>query len=298
MTYLIVPEESTRIAMLQTGEGDITQVSRSRVKDLEQGGFKVLLKKDDGLVQVNAELQWATPAFRDVRFREALDLAIDKDSIIRNIYQGMARPAAGYPGPEISTCGGDPSLKPRAYDPAQARRLIAEAGLEGYEFTVPNMKRSKDPELSQVIEAVAGYWQAVGLEPQIKMTTYEAYRAAKRANKIPNYVQIIDDGASTSCKSLLHELAIRYDSDYDQSARIRNEHYPALAKLFEVALNAKNEADVPPAVGQIYRYLYDNWLSAAICEFDSPVAISRNVPAWDLGVGKADMNYRGLVTRH
>jgi peptide/nickel transport system substrate-binding protein len=295
MTYLIVPEESTRIAMLETGEGDISEVSRSRVGELEDKGFRILLKKNDALLQVNAEMQWTSPAFQDIRFRKALDLAIDKASIRRNIFQGMAEPAAGYPGSEIALCGGDATLEPRPYDPVEAKRLVEEAGLVGYEFTVPNMKRDGAPELSQVVEAVVGYWQAVGLKPTIRNTTWEAYRAEKRNGKIPNYVQVIEDGASTSCKSLLHELAIRYYSKYNPSARIKAENYPELSALFEEALNATAEDDVPPLVGKIYRYLYDNWLSAAICELDLPVAISGKVPMWDVGVAKAHKNYRDLV---
>lgn len=297
MTYLIVPEESTRIAMLTTGEGDITEVSRSRVKELRDGGFNVILKRHDTLLQVNAEMQWTTPAFQDVRFRKALDLAVDKASIIKNIYQGMGEPAAGYPGSRIAACGGDTTLQPRPYDPDQARRLIKEAGLEGYEFTVPSIKRAGSPEQAQVVEALVGYWQAVGLKPQIRMSTWEAYRAAKRNKKVSNSVLVIDDSAASSCKSLLHELAIRYDSEYDSGARIRAEDYPELTKTFEAALSATDEATVPPLVGRIYRYLYDNWLSVAIAELDAAVAVSKKVPEWNLGEAKAHNNYRGLVTR-
>jgi peptide/nickel transport system substrate-binding protein len=43
--YLIVPEESTRIAMLQTGETNTADVSRERVQSLRDQGFNVLSRK-------------------------------------------------------------------------------------------------------------------------------------------------------------------------------------------------------------------------------------------------------------
>lgn len=297
MTFQIVPDEATRVAMLQTGEGDITEVSRFRVAELEGMGYRVMIKPGDTLLNVRGEVQWTAPAFQDIRFRQALDLAIDKQAILDGIFSGMGKVAVSYPGSIVDTCAAVPTLEPRPYDPEKARQLIEEAGLVGYTFTVPSMNRAGIPELTQVVEALAGYWQAIGLNPIIRNTTYEAYRSQKRNGQVENHMLVMDNSAAESCKSILHELAARFDSEYDSGANIRAEDYPELTAMFRTALETTDDAVVQEQVSKIYRALYDNWFSATIAELDLTVAVSDQVPDWDLGRAKTGNNYRGLVTR-
>jgi peptide/nickel transport system substrate-binding protein len=65
-------------------------------------------------------------AFADVRVRRAMTMLIDRESIIRNIYRGFATPISGpfHPKSPMS----DPSVHPLSFDPAQAEKLLAEAG--------------------------------------------------------------------------------------------------------------------------------------------------------------------------
>jgi peptide/nickel transport system substrate-binding protein len=68
------------------------------------------------------------PVLADHRIREAIALAIDKESVMRDIMGGGA--AAGMmAGP--SATGFNPDLKPYPYDPARARQLVAEAKADG-----------------------------------------------------------------------------------------------------------------------------------------------------------------------
>src|SRR5581483_5506429 len=66
------------------------------------------------------------PLFQDVRVRQAMAYAIDKQEIIDGVYQGLAVPSTG-PFPPLSwAC--DPSIKPYPYDLARAKELLAQAG--------------------------------------------------------------------------------------------------------------------------------------------------------------------------
>jgi len=113
VSYLSIPEESTRLAMLETGEGDITRIGRPMVKKMLDAGLKVITKENAAVINFNANMIWTNPVFQDVRFRKALDLAIDKDSIIKHIFAGLAKRYAVYPGRNAFACGADPALKPR-----------------------------------------------------------------------------------------------------------------------------------------------------------------------------------------
>ena len=126
MTYRIIPEESTRMAMLKTGEADIARISRESVKDALSSGMNVLGKEGYAVLIYIPNMQWTSPVFSDIRFRKALNLAIDKEAIIKHILAGMAKPVGTWPGSSISALGGDPNLKPYPYDPQEARRLIKE----------------------------------------------------------------------------------------------------------------------------------------------------------------------------
>lgn len=65
--------------------------------------------------------------FRDRRVRLAVARAIDEGAIVAKVMRGMARPAGLLVGPGVN--GYDPALDTRpAYDPAAARKLLAEAG--------------------------------------------------------------------------------------------------------------------------------------------------------------------------
>jgi peptide/nickel transport system substrate-binding protein len=73
------------------------------------------------------------PVFRDVRVRQALAYAIDRDSIIKYLWRNQARPAVGMLPPNNWAYNGDVMTYP--YDPQKARELLREAGREQLSFT-------------------------------------------------------------------------------------------------------------------------------------------------------------------
>src|SRR5262249_58896328 len=62
----------------------------------------------------------------DVRVRRALNLAVDRETIVKTLLQGYGKPTGQpfIPG----WLGYDPEIKPFPYDPAQAKKLLADAG--------------------------------------------------------------------------------------------------------------------------------------------------------------------------
>jgi len=117
--------------MLRTGEADIARISRDVVKEALSAGLKIVTKENAAVVTFSPNMQWTSPVFSDVRFRKAINLAIDKEAIIKQLFAGLAKPIAMYPGPNISTVEGDLTLKPYPYDPQEAKRLVKEGGWKG-----------------------------------------------------------------------------------------------------------------------------------------------------------------------
>ncbi len=291
MTYLVIPEESTRLAMLRTGEADIARISRDSVKDAMNFGLNVMTKESGMTLAFTPGNQWTSPAFSDVRFRKALNLAIDKEAIAKQIFAGLAKPIATWPGSRISAVGGDLTLKPYAYDPQEAKRLVKEGGWEGYEFILVSYARAGCPEIQLVVEALAGYWQAVGLKPKLQLTDFGVFRTLSRSRKTDNMIYGTDDGANPEIAGLLIKCMERY---YGKNMMSRVD-IPELNEKFERIVKSTDVAEMSKLMAEIYRYAYDQYLMIPICEFPEKIATTKRIPPWNPGVRRVDRNYYDLI---
>ncbi len=107
----------------------------------------------------------AQPYLADVRVRQALLHAVDRDAIIRKIYFGAAE--------KINTMlylakyGESPNLKKYDYDPAKAKQLLKEAGWD------PNRKLrwlvQQIPTDTSIYDAINGYWAEVGVQTEYQI---------------------------------------------------------------------------------------------------------------------------------
>jgi peptide/nickel transport system substrate-binding protein len=127
LVLVVLPDETTRLASLRTGELDMAQVSSFRqAARLREQGLRVLSQPQRGYDYI----AWnpGHPAFGDVRVRRALSLAIDRDELIAALdMTGFAEKAYG---PYGSLFGGLAPEPPdgRYGDPGEAGRLLNEAG--------------------------------------------------------------------------------------------------------------------------------------------------------------------------
>ncbi|GIX45931.1 MAG: hypothetical protein KatS3mg131_0142 [Candidatus Tectimicrobiota bacterium] len=124
-----VPEESTRIAMLKTGEADVISVSRERAAELAAAGFRIFTKPRWSILGMYFHEQWRPEVpISKLKVRQALNLAINREELAQYVFAGMAAPAAVYPIPSRAP-GADPTLEPYPYDPERARQLLREGRL-------------------------------------------------------------------------------------------------------------------------------------------------------------------------
>lgn len=168
VTYKFIDEPGTRLAGLLSGEYDVITNLQPEDVDRAPQAAKVqgqehpvlILDADDGVT-------------KDVRVRQALNYAVDKESLVKDLFGGFARVDDGQLlSPSI--LGYDASLKPYPYDPQKAKDLISQAGAAGKTITIVGTSGRwlKDRE---VVEAVAGYWRTAGLVVQTKILEFSAY---------------------------------------------------------------------------------------------------------------------------
>src|SRR3989475_6099491 len=95
VTFKLVPEETTRIALLRRGEVDVADVSRERVKELERENFPIHFRREEAILH----MWWALPRdgqpTKDKRVREALNLAVDRNEVAQSVFARQAEPADG-----------------------------------------------------------------------------------------------------------------------------------------------------------------------------------------------------------
>ncbi len=291
MTYLVIPEESTRTAMLKTGEADISRISREAVKEASDAGLNIITKDNAASIYFVANMQWTSPVFSDIRFRKALNFAIDRDAVVKHLFSGLAKPIATYPGSCISAMGGDPGLKPYPYNPQEAKRLIKEGGWEGVEFTLISFPRAGCPEFPRLVEAVAGYWQQIGLKPKIRMTEWSVWRKTINDRKSQNAIHGTDSSLSPEISTLVPKFMDRW---YFENPRACV-NIPELNKKFERIEKTLDVAEVVKLMAEINRYAYDHHLLMPICEFPDKIATTKRIPKWDPGQRRNDRNYHDLI---
>ncbi|WP_042221318.1 glutathione ABC transporter substrate-binding protein [Oceanobacillus manasiensis] len=135
VVFKVVSEQSSRVAELETGTSHVADAigpnNVSRVDGSE--GVSVLQEPSVSLSYVgfNAEKE----PFDDVKVRQAISMAVNKETIIDGVYNGVGIPAIGPLAPPVF--GYDESVSGLEYDLDAARDLLAEAGYEdGFETTI------------------------------------------------------------------------------------------------------------------------------------------------------------------
>lgn len=177
--FKAIPEEAARVASLTTGEADVVSAIpvHQRKKVLESG--KAYLTDQMGAM-IYLGLNTYEPPFKDVRVRQAVNYALNRELINKALFEGKAILCAGPISPR--TFGANSSLKPYPYDPNKAKSLLAEAGYpNGFEARL-----SYPTYMSQIqeqAEAIAADLAKVGikiqLEPLERAVMWENYKGKK-----------------------------------------------------------------------------------------------------------------------
>jgi peptide/nickel transport system substrate-binding protein len=112
-------------------------------------------------VKVDGKEITANP-LRDPKVREAMDLAIDRKTLVRVVLEGLGRPANQLM--PTSFFGGSKNLPERPYDVAKAKQLLADAGYpKGFEIDF-HCTNNRLPGDSAVCEALSQMWARAGLK--------------------------------------------------------------------------------------------------------------------------------------
>ena len=177
VTFLPIKSDATRVAGLISGELDlITDVPPQDIARLRSHPNLTVLEGHEartlfiGLDLHSNELIYSgikgRNPFKDLRVRQALNLAVDRDAIKRVTMRGLSVPAGIMVAPGVQGYAKDID-NVTAVDVDQAKKLLAEAGYpNGFDFTLdcPNNRYVND---EQICTALVGQWARAGLKVRL-----------------------------------------------------------------------------------------------------------------------------------
>ena len=134
VTFKFVPENGTRVAMLETGEADIIYPMPNEMVSKIEANSELVLEVRDSTVCRYVTMNQNVKPFDDVRVRQALNYAIDKDAFIAVVKGGYGNRLNSAMSPVLPYYV---EHEEYAYNIEKAKELLTEAGYpDGFEATI------------------------------------------------------------------------------------------------------------------------------------------------------------------
>ncbi len=225
-----IPENGTRLSALESGEVQfINNVPPDQLSRVE-GNERLRLLSTSTARIIFMGIRTDRKPLDDKRVRQAINHAVDRETIARTILRGKAQAATTPIAPMI--LGGDAKLPPYTYDPQKARALLRAAGAEGATINMgsPNGRYIMD---KQVAEAVQGYLQKVGLKANLEAPEWATYIG-----------EVIKGDKSKYDMHLLGWGVITMEPDY----QARDHHHSANTKRWTAFGNKELDRAIDEAV--------------------------------------------------
>ncbi len=175
----IIPEPSTAVAEFESGNVDLLYVPESESRRWQESGGpgdRAQVMSVPALRLWYVGINVTRGPLRDPRVRQALNYAIDVQSIVNALIGGRGRLAAGVIPPSLA--GADTTRAPYGHDVARARQLLAEAGHpDGIDL---QLWHSQDAAFTNVAEAIQANLRDAGFRVTLVQREAAAMRAAAR----------------------------------------------------------------------------------------------------------------------
>ncbi len=179
-----IKDEATRNTMLRTGKIDIMEGLRwTAVDELKRSAPQLQWSRWLSYTGQYLAMRVDTKPFNDIRVRRALNMAINKQEIVKQYYGGNAELFAYPQHPDYGGYYEPLSAMPDnvkelfTYNPDKARKLLAEAGYpKGFTFKVQVCACS--PDHMELLPLIAAYLEQVGVRLQIQPMEYGAFLSA------------------------------------------------------------------------------------------------------------------------
>jgi peptide/nickel transport system substrate-binding protein len=265
VVFRFIPDPSAQMAALRAGDVDVIGAAMNPESAIELKAdpeFRVIegLTTTDVIVAMNH----SKPPFSDIRVRQAITYAINRDEVIKGSNFGMGKPIGSHMDP----------LNPYyvdlthlyEYNPQKAKQLLAEAGYpQGFEFTL----RLAEPYLAyrRAGEIIASQLAKVGLKAKIEILEWgqwlaRVYRQADYDMTVMGHAEPFDIGIYAN-----PQYYFRYDN-------------PKLQQLLQEADTSLDDAKRKLLYEQVQRIIADDAVNVFLYNGPYLVGMRKTVQNW------------------
>ena len=297
-------EENRKIL---TGKTDI-QCQKLRLSDCplfmknrKKGGYKVMLLKawQDQMLMFWLNLCPNDPVLRkivqDVRFRQAMSLALNREEIKESIFLGFGRPAQIAPVPGSAYYEEEFEKAYAQYDPDRANRLLDEMGLrwdenhqyrlrpDGKRLTLPLLHYDLTPPASPGAELASKYWKAIGIDVPVKKVDVRCFMELQEANQVVLSVWWLDGANITDpfWYQGFHDTTPKWWQWYITDGKRGTEPIPAAKRVYElrdIIFSTPSEEERIKAGKELFRLQAENlWVIGTVAQTPTPFVYSKRL---------------------
>jgi peptide/nickel transport system substrate-binding protein len=276
--FKVIPENTARLNALTSGEIDVmdglnnsdeaTVVANENLQVIERPSMNV------GYIGLTNTRK----PFDNKLVRQAINHAIDKQSIIDAFYGGKAQPAVNPMPPAIS--GYNDAIEPYPYDLEKAKALLAEAGYaDGFTMDLWAMPVARPymPEAMKVAEVIQASLAEIGVTANIQSVDWATYLDKATAGEFDAFM-LGWTGDNGDADNFIYTLL-----DKDSIGSNNNAHY-SNDELHDILIQAQTEVD-EDVRNELYKKAQE------IVHEDAPwVPLVHSIPL--LAAGKDVVNYK------
>ncbi|WP_309052835.1 ABC transporter substrate-binding protein [Streptomyces sp.] len=238
----VIADRTAALNALKAGEVNAGSVEATHLGALKSSGFEVTNVEATaaGVLMLADRDGSKLKPLGDVRVRKAINMAFDREKIVKQILQGSGKPTVQVYNPKGDAY--DPALeKTYAYDPAEAKRLLAEAGYaNGFTVPMPSLVYTKpfEPTITQSLKdiGITVQWETVPAQQTNSAfisKKYPMFFTMDGLNTAP--IETRNNFSPTGTRNVFGTTDKRFDALWDQA---NTEVDPAAAAKIYQKINA------------------------------------------------------------
>lgn len=252
----IVSDATAQVAQLRAKQVDVaTGASFRDSASLAKDPAYTVHRFDGAENEIYVGSDLTVPALADVRVRRAVAYALDRERIVKEVYQGVGRPA-NLPWAENSPAYDKAQDTTYGYDPAKAKALVAQVGAVP---TIPLSFPAGNATYEAVAQIVQGDLKAVGITVELKPVEYADFITQLIGGTFDGF-WILQHNYAQFTPSTLMVSAFPFNADKNASHFDSPEYKAAAATAWE--LPNGTDATAQKAYRRLNQILLDNlWLA-------------------------------------
>lgn len=262
VTFKVISDVASMGMAIQTGEVDFAELDPSVVSTLE-GDDNVALEEATqttfGFVAMNTEKE----PYNNVKFRQAINYAIDRQTLINSVMEGYAVENSNLLTPD--RLGYSEDQLQYTYDPEKAKELLKECGIkEGYDLG----KMYVSEQYKLLAQAIQDNLKAVGLTTTIEILEFNSY-----LDKLSQG----DFGITCLQMSLegdTQQVSMALCSEYIGMANNARYNNPEIDELFDKAVHTIDESDREKVYNEIFQKVQEEAVYAVL--YNPTMLFARN----------------------